>query len=75
MIQRAKFFKSGILVPAAVLAFSSSWLMPRSGSGRKRAQPSAASSQDLSGVWLGDGAGNNRALLLQPAMPLDAALG
>jgi hypothetical protein len=30
----------------------------------------AASGPDLSGVWLGDGAGNNRNLLLQPAMPL-----
>jgi hypothetical protein len=29
-----------------------------------------ASPQDISGVWLGDGNGNNRNLLLQPALPL-----
>jgi hypothetical protein len=63
MIQRAKFFRSGMLVPAAALAFSLAVL------GQAAAQ-TGPSSQDLSGVWLGDGAGNNRALLLQPAMPL-----
>ncbi len=68
MIQRAKFFRGRILIPAAVLALS--LVMLGRAAAQTGTQPSAASSQDLSGVWLGDGAGNNRALLLQPAMPL-----
>ena len=34
------------------------------------AKSQATPSQDISGVWLGDGNGNNRNLLLQPALPL-----
>jgi hypothetical protein len=70
MIQRAKFSESRILILAAVLAFSfSSFSLVMLG--QAAAQTGAGtSSLDLSGVWLGDGAGNNRALLLQPAMPL-----
>ena len=63
MIQRSSLFRIVVLIPAVVLAFS---LLAR---GQAAAQ-TGPSSQDLSGVWLGDGAGNNRALLLQPAMPL-----
>ena len=63
MIRGAVLSRNSLVAAAAVLAFS--LLAP----GQAAAQ-TAASSQDLSGVWLGDGAGNNRALLLQPAMPL-----
>jgi hypothetical protein len=51
-------------LPAALLAFFCLTHPPASSA---QAAPSA---RDLSGVWLGDGAGNNRNLLLQPALPL-----
>lgn len=71
MIRVSKFLRRRVLIPAGVLAFSAVTLgQVAAQSDAPKSQASAASSQDLSGVWLGDGAGNNRALLLQPATPL-----
>jgi len=70
MIQGPKFSWNGLLMPLAALAFCFVALGLAEGqSGAAKSQASAAPAQDLSGVWLGDGAGNNRALLFQPAMP------
>jgi len=64
MIHGPHFSWKRLFVPLAALVFC------LAGQTRAKSQSSAAPAQDLSGVWLGDGAGNNRALLLQPAMPL-----
>lgn len=71
MIPGPNFFRNGVLIPAAALALSLVMFGQEAAqTGAAKTQASAASSQDLSGVWLGDGAGNNRPLLLQPALPL-----
>jgi hypothetical protein len=63
-------FQALRVAPLALLALSCVALAePGAAPGGVKPQ-AAASAPDLSGVWLGDGAGNNRALLLQPAMPL-----
>jgi len=53
----------------ALLAFSGVTLAQNESRTPIPSSSAAASTQDISGVWLGDG-GNNRNLLLQPALPL-----
>ncbi len=65
------WLKNVIAVQTLLLLFSSP-VPAQSVAPTPRATPAQtpASLQDLSGVWFGDGAGNNRNLLLQPATPL-----
>jgi len=58
-----------VVAPAALLAFSGVALAQNDSGTPVPSSSAAASTQDISGVWLGDG-GNNRNLLLQPALPL-----
>jgi hypothetical protein len=60
-----------LVAPMALLAFSCVTLAAPGGATPRAASPQAtASASDLSGVWFGDGGGNNRNLLLAPARPL-----
>jgi len=62
-----------VAVPVFLLLFSAATLAQSAASSPPRASAAAqtsASAPDLSGVWFGDGAGNNRNLLLEPATPL-----
>ena len=57
------FFQALRVAPLALLALSCMALAePGAAPGGAKPQ-AAASAPDLSGVWMGDGAGNNRALL------------
>lgn len=70
MYRRAKSL--GALAASLALAIAlagAAFAKPGVSPGAANPQASA-STPDLSGVWLGDGPGNNRALLLKPAMPL-----
>ncbi len=59
-----------MVVSAAMLAFSCVTLAQTAPSAGAPKSPAPASTHDIAGVWLGDGAGNNRALLSQAAATL-----
>ena len=63
-------FQALIIAPMAMLAFSCWTLAQTASPAGQPASQLPANTQDISGVWLGDGGGNNRPLLSQPASKL-----
>ena len=64
------YFRGLMVVSAAMLAFSCVTLAQTAPSAGAAKSQAPESTRDLSGVWLGDGAGNNRTLLSQAAATL-----